>query len=170
MTEKVLIVGDTHVSSFEKLPKKMIKLIKEADWVIHVGDYSSIDVLSGFIQIKGPRFRGVYGNADSLQIRTHTLAKDIIEISKKRIGITHPVTGGTYENTKKKVLIEFRNYDLDAIVYGHTHDPHIEIINGVLMINPGKGYIEEHYFGAPTSVAILEIGKKIIANIKIIDS
>lgn len=169
MQDKVLIVGDTHVSSFEKLPKKMIKLIKEADWVIHVGDYISIDVLYGFIKIKGPRFRGVYGNADSLQIRAQTLAKDVIEISKKRIGITHPATGGTYENTKKKVLIEFRNYDLDAIVYGHTHEPQIENMNGVLIINPGKGYLEEHYYGAPTSVAVVEIGKEIIANIKIID-
>ena len=133
MPNKVLIVGDTHTSSFESLPKKMLQLIREADWVIHVGDYTSIDVLSGFIKKKGPRFRGVYGNSDPLQIRKKLLEKDIIEISNKKIGITHPASGGSSRNTKTKVQAEFKNDDLDAIIYGHTHESNIEISDGILL-------------------------------------
>lgn len=166
--DKVLIIGDTHSLNFNTLPKRMLQLIKEADWVIHVGDYTSIDVLSGLIKIKGSRFKGVFGNADPLNIREHTNVREIIEISKKRIGITHPATGGSYEETKLKVLVEFKNYDLDVIVYGHTHDYNIETLDDTLLVNPGKGYIEEYYYGSPTSVAILNIGEKITSKIEII--
>ena len=168
MPNKVLIVGDTHTSSFESLPKKMLQLIREADWVIHVGDYTSIDVLSGFIKKKGPRFRGVYGNSDPLQIRKKLLEKDIIEISNKKIGITHPASGGSSRNTKRKVQVEFKNDNLDAIIYGHTHESNIEIFDGILLVNPGKGYLEKSFFGPPTSVAILTIGKRITGNIELI--
>ena len=168
MADRILVLGDTHISNFKDLPEKMIQLIQDADWVIHVGDYTSIDVLLGFIKMKGPHFRGVYGNADTMKIRERVLAKDIIEISEKRIGITHPAAGGTYENTKKKVIKEFKNCEVDAIVYGHTHDPLIEDFHGILLVNPGKGYLEENFFGPPTSVAILTIEKKISGKIEII--
>ena len=146
MASRVLILGDTHISNFKDLPEKMLQLIQEADWVIHVGDYTSIDVLLGFIKIKGPQFRGVYGNADPMKIREQLLADDIIEISQKSIGITHPAAGGPYENAKKKVIKQFKDYEIDAIVYGHTHDPLIEDFNGILLVNPGKGYLEKNYF------------------------
>ncbi len=166
MADRIVIIGDTHLSFFKNLPIRMLQLIREADWLIHVGDYTSMDVLSGFIKIKGPRFKGVYGNADPLKIREHISAKEIIEISKKRIGITHPASGGTYENTKRKVIAEFKNCDVDVIVYGHTHDSIIENFNGILLVNPGKGYLEENYFGPPTSVAILKIKKRITEKIE----
>jgi putative phosphoesterase len=166
--EKILIIGDTHISKFEELPEGMLKLIQEADYVIHVGDYISIDVLSGFIKVKGPNFKGVYGNADPMRIRERVLAKEIIEISQKRIGITHPASGGPYENIKKKVMKEFKDVEVDAIAYGHTHYALIENFNGILLVNPGKGYLEENYFGPPTSVAILTIEKRISGKLKII--
>jgi len=49
MADKIVIIGDTHVSDFKDLPERMLQLILEADWVIHVGDYTSVDVLSGLI-------------------------------------------------------------------------------------------------------------------------
>ncbi|MFX1339066.1 MAG: YfcE family phosphodiesterase [Promethearchaeota archaeon] len=168
MAIKILIIGDTHISNFQDLPEKMLQLIQEADWVIHVGDYTSLNVLSGLMKIKGPRFKGVYGNADPLKIRERISAKEILEISHKRIGITHPSTGGTYENTKKKVIMEFKDDEVDAIIYGHTHDALIEHINGILLVNPGKGYLEKNYFGPPTSVAILNIERRITGKIEII--
>ena len=168
MADMIVILGDTHISKFEDLPERMLQLIQDADWVIHVGDYTSVDVLLGFVKTKGPRFKGVYGNADPLKIRERILAKEIIEISQTRIGITHPATGGTYENTKKKVIREFKNNDVDVIVYGHTHDALIEDFNGILLVNPGKGYMEKNYFGPPTSVAILTIEKKITGKIEIL--
>jgi len=65
----ILIIGDTHISSFKDLPKKILQYIKDSNWVIHVGDYTSKDVVEGFNQLKANYFKGVYGNSDPLVIR-----------------------------------------------------------------------------------------------------
>jgi putative phosphoesterase len=170
MSVKIVVIGDTHISNFKQLPKDMINAILESDWVIHVGDFISKNVLNGLLKLKGPRFKGVYGNADPQSIRDQVLEKDILEILGKRIGITHPAKGETGELTKKLVLKEFKKDNIDAIVYGHTHEPKIEFIGGILLINPGKGYLEKSYFGPSTSFAIITIDKEIKAEIQKINN
>jgi putative phosphoesterase len=170
MTVKIAIIGDTHVKSINELPKKMIKEIKESDWVIHVGDYTFLDVLNGLIDLKGNYFRGVYGNADPKQIWDKVPLREIIEIKGKRIGITHPASGGSHENIETKVIEEFKKDNVDVIIFGHTHDPIIHYKENIIIINPGKGYLEKHYYGAPTTIAILEIDGDIRASIKEIKS
>ena len=165
MPVKIIVIGDTHISNFNELPPEMLKAILSADRVIHVGDYTSKNILDELIKLKGPQFVGVYGNADPLSIRNRVLEKEIIEVNSNKIGITHPAIGGTYENTKKKVLRSFKDDSVDAIIYGHTHDPLIENFNGIILVNPGKGYIEKEYFGSPTSYAILTLDDKIHAEI-----
>jgi len=49
---KILVIGDTHISSFKDLPMKILQLIKESDWIIHVGDYTTEDIVKGFNQLK----------------------------------------------------------------------------------------------------------------------
>ena len=66
MKTKILIVGDTHISSFKDLPKKILQYIKESDWIIHVGDYTSKNIVDGFNQLKTNYFKGVCGNSDPL--------------------------------------------------------------------------------------------------------
>lgn len=94
MSVKIIIIGDTHLNSFKKLPKEMVQAIKEGDWIIHVGDYTSIDIVEGLIRWKGDKFKGVFGNADPLSIRKILPDKVILEIKGKKIGITHPFCGG----------------------------------------------------------------------------
>ena len=84
----MVVIGDTHISNFKELPKEMMSVILTADWVIHVGDYTSKNVLDGLARIEGPHFVGVYGNADPLSIRNQVLEKEIIEVNGKKIGIT----------------------------------------------------------------------------------
>jgi len=165
MSVKILIIGDTHINSFKKLPKEMVQAIKESDWVIHVGDYTSIDIVEGLIKQKGDRFKGVFGNADPLSIRKILPDKVILEIKGKKIGITHPFCGGPETFTKARVKREFKDYDVDAIVFGHTHEPEIIEVNKILLINPGKGYLEKISFGPPTTFAILTVTETLQAEI-----
>lgn len=166
MSVKIAIIGDTHVKSINELPNEMIKEIKESDWVIHVGDYTFADVLNGLIDLKGNYFKGVYGNADSKQIWDKVPLKEVFEIKGKRIGITHPASGGSHENIETKVIAEFKNDSVDIIIFGHTHDPIIHYKENLIVINPGKGYLEKDYYGPSTTIAILEINDDIRASIK----
>ncbi len=94
MTVKITILGDTHINSFEELPKEILKEILHSNWVIHVGDYISPGVLNGLVNLKGDYFRGVYGNADPIDVRNIVRSKEILEILGKKIGIIHPAIGG----------------------------------------------------------------------------
>jgi hypothetical protein len=157
MTVKITILGDTHINSFEELPKEILKEILLSNWVIHVGDYTSPQVLSGLISLKGERFRGIYGNADPIDVRNMIQSKEIFEILGKKIGIIHPESGGPDENLEEKVLNEFANEDVDIITYGHSHESRIITKENILLVNPGKGYLEINHFGPPTTIIILNI-------------
>ena len=86
MTVKIAVIGDTHINSFELLPYEIVGFIESVDWVIHVGDYTSLSVLKK-IKKKGPNFIGVYGNADPLNVRDKLNAEEILEIQEKKIEV-----------------------------------------------------------------------------------
>ena len=84
-------------------------------------------------------------------------SKEIIEISGKKVGIIHPSIGGPDEKLEDKVLSEFADEDLDIITYGHSHYSKIIAKENLLLVNPGKGYLETNYFSPPTTIVILII-------------
>ncbi|MBY9012816.1 MAG: YfcE family phosphodiesterase [Candidatus Lokiarchaeota archaeon] len=166
MKTKVLIIGDTHISSFKDLPKKSLQYIKESDWVIHVGDYTSKNIFEGFNQLKANYFKGVYGNSDPLAIRKLLPPKIVIEISGISIGIIHPESGGSETFLEKRIIKEFRAHHVDVIAYGHSHEAKIQWVDKTLLVNPGRGYIDEFSYNPPASIAIITIDKEIKAEIK----
>ena len=166
MKTKILILGDTHISSFKDLPKKILQLVKESDWVIHVGDYTSPHIVEGFKQLKHDCFKGVYGNADPLAIRKLLPPKVMIEISDTKIGIIHPASGGPGTYVKKRIMKEFRDQNVDVITFGHTHEAKIEWVDNTLLVNPGRGYIDKYSYSPLASIEIITIDKEISAEIK----
>lgn len=166
MKTKILIVGDTHISSFKDLPNKILQFIKESDWIIHVGDYTSKNIVEGFYQLKANYFTGVYGNSDPLAIRKLLPPKIITDISGKRIGIIHPESGGPEDLLEKRVMKEFKAKNVDIIVYGHSHEAKIQWVDNTLLVNPGRGYIDEFSYSPSATIAIITLGKEIKAKIK----
>jgi len=162
---KILVIGDTHISSFKDLPNKILQFIKESNWIIHVGDYTSKNIVEGFTQIKGNYFKGVYGNSDPLVIRKLLPPKIVIEILGIRIGIIHPESGGSETFLKKRILKEFRDHNVDVIAYGHTHEAEIQRVDKILLVNPGRGYIDEFSYNSSASISIITLGKNIKAKI-----
>ena len=161
-----MIIGDTHITSFKELPNEILQYIKKSNWVIHVGDYISPNIVDGFKQLKHNWFRGVYGNADPLAIRRLLPPKVVIEISDIRIGIIHPAAGGPDNYLKKRVMNEFRDDNVNLIAYGHSHEAKIEWVDNTLLVNPGRGYIDEYSNFRPASIAMITIDKEIKAEIK----
>jgi putative phosphoesterase len=166
MKTKILIIGDTHISSFRDLPKKILQYVNESNWVIHVGDYTSENIVEGFIQLKANYFKGVYGNSDPLAIRKLLEPKTMIEISGVRIGIIHPEFGGPESFIERRIIKEFRDRTIDVIAYGHTHEAEIRWLDKTLLVNPGRGYIDEFSYNPTASIAIITIDNEIKAEIK----
>ena len=67
---KIIALADTHIKSgsiTEALPARLIKLIKQADIVIHAGDFvtrQAYDELAGIC-----RLEAVHGNMDEMSLK-----------------------------------------------------------------------------------------------------
>ncbi|TXT66743.1 MAG: Phosphoesterase [Promethearchaeota archaeon] len=157
---KIIIIGDTHLRSMDKFPDKIMKEINNSDWLIHTGDFISESVLETFICIKQDNFIGVYGNADPLSIRKKLTHKRKFSINNIRFGLVHPAAGGRDQKAEKCAYRSFEKSEIEILIFGHTHSAKIEKRGRLLILNPGKGYLEKSYYGPSASYIVLVISKE----------
>jgi putative phosphoesterase len=131
-TVKIGVLSDTHLQSGQELPLDILKAFSNVDLIIHTGDIISLSVLERLKKIKD--VKAVQGNMDSLNIKSLLPEKEVLEINGKRIGIIHG-SGGPW-GIENKLREQFEN--VDAIVYGHTHQARNELLGDILFFNPGK--------------------------------
>ena len=130
-----------------------MQAIKEAEWVVHCGDYVSAVVVDELGRL-ARHFVGVYGNADSSDVRHQLPPEATLEFEGKRIVIVHPRWGGHPDGLEEELASHFPH--ADAILFGHTHEPCNLKLNGTLLFNPGQGYSS---FMVPASIGILTVNK-----------
>ena len=131
---KIGIISDTHIRSSAKLlPNIIYEVFDGVDMILHAGDILIEEVIIELETI-APVY-AVAGNNDGYDMLDKYGTKKIIEANGKRIGLTHGTSKGrTYMNA----YAEFTGAKLDCVVYGHSHKPHNEVIDGVLFFNPGS--------------------------------
>lgn len=148
---KIIVISDTHMPKRAKsLPSRLLEELKDADLIIHAGDWQTIDVynqLTAFAKVEG-----VYGNVDAENIKEMFIEKQIVEVCGFKIGITHG--HGTGKTTEKRAIQKFEGEMVDCIIFGHSHIPINKYINGILLFNPGsptdKRRQEKYSFGVIT--------------------
>ena len=150
---RLLVFSDTHVRSLEKLNPLIKEAFREADWVVHCGDYTGL-VLVEELREQFPWFVGVYGNSDPDEIRKILPRSQVFTIGHRRIGVTHPYWGAEPDGIEERVYEELG--PLDIILFGHTHERVERRIENTLIVNPGPGYPE---FMTPGSLAMLTLSK-----------
>ncbi|MDX1798504.1 MAG: metallophosphoesterase family protein [Candidatus Lokiarchaeia archaeon] len=141
--EELLIglIGDTHIPSRgPSIPESIINEFQEKniDYLIHVGDFTSIEVYETLQDIFGKeKVIAVAGNMDSLKI-TKILPKKLeLELYGHKIFITHGL-GGPH-NIIKRLNREFDLSEYDIIIFGHVHRPfNEERSDGKLYLSPGS--------------------------------
>ncbi len=158
---KIGVLSDTHMPEKAKvLPQKLITEFKNCDMVIHVGDMVSMDVVQVLKKVC-PNFKAVCGNMDSAEIKNNFPEKEIIQIEKFRIGISHGCgPTGKILNLMKEV---FKNDRVDMVIFGHSHDPTNKKDGGIIFFNPGSP--TDDIFAPYKSFGIVEINDKIEAKI-----
>ncbi len=128
---KLLIFSDSH-----RVTGPMLKAIEreKPDSVIHLGDVTAD---ADAIKMKYPRLpvSSVVGNCD---LYTGGMGKTRLTftIEGKRFFITHGHTYHvkyTYDALINAAMVE----RADVCLFGHTHVPYSELVNGMLVINPG---------------------------------
>ena len=64
---KIGVLSDTHVSRVSDLPPSVIRALENADLIVHLGDFDSLQLLNELREMGD--FIGVAGNHDGQDIR-----------------------------------------------------------------------------------------------------
>ena len=145
------MIADTHVQSVQALSTALLQAIKDAECVVHCGDFVNTTVVNELRQMCR-NFVGVYGNADPDDVR-HILPPDTSIICEgKSIAVIHPFWGGYPAGLEDELTTRYPH--ADAILFGHTHETCNKVSNGTLLFNPGQAYAS---FMVPATVGILTV-------------
>ncbi|MFP4640810.1 MAG: metallophosphoesterase family protein [Dehalococcoidia bacterium] len=129
---RIGVISDTHARSLENIPSQVKARMEEVDLIVHAGDFTEAKVVEG---LRGfGDMRAVAGNMDSPEVKEMLPSWDIFEANGKRIGVTHG-SGGPYD-LHERVRQMFD--DVDIIIFGHSHMPFNEVLDGCLLFNPGR--------------------------------
>ncbi|GAA0245855.1 metallophosphoesterase family protein [Haladaptatus pallidirubidus] len=146
----VAILSDTHIPDQKReIPDSFREHIRNADHVIHAGDFGSNDALAD-VQALTTNLTAVYGNADPDNIDLPPVASVVVG------GVTFVVVHGIVNRVKRAVfssegVVMNREDWLDAIadttrsrvdepmvgIGGHTHEVEDTVHDGVRLLNPG---------------------------------
>ena len=148
---KLLHFSDTHVREKDELHPVVKEALKEADWVVHTGDFTGPTLVHQLIE-DHPKFVGVFGNTDKDETRRILPDKQFFAIGQWRFGIIHPWWGMEPDGIEDRILQELGVQDI--ILYGHTHERVEHYVGDTLIVNPGPGYPD---FMMPGSVAMLTL-------------
>ena len=149
---QIIVISDTHLRRQEdKLPKALVESFKDADLIVHCGDFEELFVLETLKEYG--EVRAVHGNMDSAELKETLPAVSVFDFEGFRFGITHGT--GPPLGLERRVVSLLKKHcdieDLDAILYGHSHIPKKSERKGLLLLNPGsptdKRYAPFNSFG-----------------------
>jgi putative phosphoesterase len=148
---KIGIIADTHIpASAGKLPPKIYEHFKDCDLIIHAGDLVEMSVIEELERVA--ETKAVWGNMDGAEIRERLPEKILFEAGGKKIAVTHGK--GPSLKVFQQIRKEFKK-NPDIVIFGHSHVPINETINGVLFFNPGSP--TDRIFAPYRSLGIIEI-------------
>lgn len=128
---KILIVSDTHGKD-ENL-EQVISMRKPFDCLIHLGD---VEGSEDYIPVLAecPTVHMVSGNNDFFSDLPRELE---FELEGYKVMITHGHYYYVSLNTGE-ICRQARARGIDIVMFGHTHKPHLEILEDVTILNPGS--------------------------------
>lgn len=136
---RIGVVSDTHMPRKAKvLPPKLVEAFKKTDLIIHLGDWTSLEVLNQLAALAP--VEGIAGNNDPEEIVERFGYHKVLTLGpgRTRIGLTHGFLPEGRAVAREKALRVFKGHPLDAILFGHSHQPLLERVEGVLLFNPGS--------------------------------
>lgn len=151
---KIGVVSDTHipVNSCE-LPPELISALKDCDLIVHAGDLVDLCVIEELQKIS--KVEAVSGNMDLPKAQAALEKKKILDVGGKKIGLMHGY--GNPDGLISVLKKEFFDQKPDIIVFGHSHVPLNEVIDGALFFNPGSA--TDTVFAPYRSYGIINIEK-----------
>ena len=131
---KVVVLADTHTLGPRRpLPPGAWPYIETADHILHAGDVcdsSLLDELASFAPVTV-----VAGNCDGPDVRAWGSSEHAhVELAGVIVAMLHD--SGPSRRRRERLRTRFP--DARVVVYGHSHIPENDDLDGLLLFNPGS--------------------------------
>jgi putative phosphoesterase len=130
------IVSDTH----GLLRREAIAALRGSDLIIHAGDVGNPDVIKELSGIAPTHV--VRGNIDTGSWAARLPMTELVDVGGRRFHVLHQLS---------QLELDPADAGFAAVVFGHSHQPLIEMRAGVLFLNPGSA--GPRRFKLPVTVA-----------------
>ena len=136
------VISDTHNFLDPRVPD----LLAGVDHILHAGDIGQARVIVELESIAP--VTAVLGNTDDggLPFRS----TEVVELGNQKFLLHHIINPHSLEEAVRRQIERKRP---QVVVFGHTHKPYCEQLDGILYFNPG--YAGKSRFGMERSLAIL---------------
>ena len=143
------IISDTHGT----VPAAVFHAFEKVDQILHAGDIGNPDVLTE-LEAVAPVI-AVHGNTDGPQLRASCPRMVQCELDGFIVVVTH----GDQFGTPTPDVLHQAFPDGEIIVYGHTHEPVLELVDRtVTVMNPGTAGAPRYDARATVGIMELEAG------------
>jgi putative phosphoesterase len=144
MTEHLVgVISDTH----GLLRPEAVKALSEVESIIHAGDIGNPEILQALESI-APVY-AVRGNTDRSAWAQKLPLTRVVEVGGVLLYVLHELFA---------LDLEPAAAGISAVIYGHSHSPHIERRDGILYLNPGSA--GPRRFTLPVTLALLSVRKE----------
>ena len=134
MRALIAVLADTHMPKGNRsLPEACVEKIREADAVIHAGDFFAASVLEELRELN-PRIVAVHGNVDEPALREELPESIEVEVGGRTVAVVHD--SGPSKGRLARMRARFPG--ANAVVFGHSHLPLHEEEGGFQIFNPGS--------------------------------
>ena len=134
----IVVISDTHGRTDHRLAGRTATAVREADLVLHAGDFTTEAVFEAF-EGECREFRAVYGNSDPRVLEERLPATRVIDLASEgfdtgtRIALCH---GHEHSNTALSLFGQ--EASAAVVVSGHSHRPAVTDADEVTLLNPGS--------------------------------
>jgi len=134
------IISDTH----GLLRPEARERLAGVDHIVHAGDIGGPEVIAGLRELAPTT--AIRGNVDKGQWANDHPHTDWLTLGGRTIYVLHNLN---------ELDLDPAAAGIDVVVSGHSHQPKIETVDGVLYLNPGSA--GPRRFNLPIALAILEL-------------
>lgn len=133
----IAIVSDTHGIDGHRLAGRTLAAVREAELVVHAGDFTTEAVLDAFesvagADVGGAEFVAVTGNNETRGVRDRLPSQQVVERAGVRLAVVHG-----HEHTDEALSLLGRQENA-AVVVGHSHRPGVRQLGATTVLNPGS--------------------------------
>lgn len=148
---RVVLVSDTHLpATGTTVPEPVAGYLREADHVIHAGDFITPRAEFEIRVLAGGELTAVRGNRDP-QLSLPAVAT--VDVDGVRFVVTHGDDIGRGEAYERGLTELAKDHDADVAVGGHTHHTLVSSRDGIRLLNPGSATGAPPAHG-PTCIAV----------------